>query len=59
MLAAETKRAKGVDDYAMDIGVMGHETTLYYERGSMRGPNAKAKRRLTRRAAAAGLSRAT
>jgi peptidoglycan hydrolase-like protein with peptidoglycan-binding domain len=41
MLAAETKRAKGVDDYAMDISVMGHETTLYYERVSMRGPNGK------------------
>jgi peptidoglycan hydrolase-like protein with peptidoglycan-binding domain len=41
MLAAETKRAKGVDDYAMDVRVMGHETTLYYERVSMRGPNGK------------------
>ncbi|MBT8441766.1 MAG: peptidoglycan-binding protein [Gammaproteobacteria bacterium] len=41
MLAAETKRAKGVDDYAMDVRVMGHEMTLYYERVSMRGPNGK------------------
>ncbi len=41
MLAAESKRAKGVDDYAMDVSVMGHETTLYYERVSMRGPNGK------------------
>ena len=41
MLATESKRAKGVDNYAMDITVMGHETTLYYERVSMRGPNGK------------------
>ncbi len=41
MLAAETERAKGVDDYAMDVSVMGHETTLYYERVTMRGPNGK------------------
>ena len=41
MLAAESKRAKGVDNYAMDIAVMGHESTLYYERTSMRGPNGK------------------
>ncbi len=41
MLEAESKRAKGVDNYAMDIRMMGHETTLYYERVSMRGPNGK------------------
>ncbi len=41
MLEVESKRAKGVDNYAMDITVMGHETTLYYERVSMRGPNGK------------------
>ncbi|MBT8480122.1 MAG: peptidoglycan-binding protein [Deltaproteobacteria bacterium] len=41
MLEAESKRAKGVDNYAMDIVVMGHATTLYYERASMRGPNGK------------------
>ena len=39
MLEAESKRAEGVDNYAMDIAVMGHATTLYYERASMRGPN--------------------
>ncbi len=41
MLEAESKRAKGVDNYAMDITTMGHETTLYYERVSMRGPKGK------------------
>jgi peptidoglycan hydrolase-like protein with peptidoglycan-binding domain len=41
MLAAESKRAKGVDDYAMDLSVMGQESTLYYERVSMPGPNGK------------------
>lgn len=41
MLAAESKRAQGVDDYAMDITTMGHDTTLYYERVSTRGPNGK------------------
>ncbi|MGB5268219.1 MAG: hypothetical protein WBN30_16620, partial [Polyangiales bacterium] len=41
MLEVESKRAKGVDNYAMDITMMGHETTLYYERVSMRGPNGK------------------
>lgn len=41
MLAAETRRAKGVDNYAMDVAMMGHETTLYYERVSMRAPNGK------------------
>jgi len=41
MLEVESKRAKGVDNYAMDIVVMGHETTLYYERVSMRSPNGR------------------
>jgi hypothetical protein len=41
MLEVESRRAKGVDNYAMDITVMGHEMTLYYERVSMRGPNGK------------------
>ncbi|MGB5372807.1 MAG: peptidoglycan-binding domain-containing protein [Polyangiales bacterium] len=41
MLEVESKRAKGVDNYAMDITMMGHQTTLYYERVSMRGPNGK------------------
>lgn len=41
MLEVESKRAKGVENYAMDITMMGHETTLYYERVSMRGPNGK------------------
>jgi len=41
MLEVDRKRAKGVDDYAMDITTMGHATTLYYERVSMRGPNGK------------------
>jgi peptidoglycan hydrolase-like protein with peptidoglycan-binding domain len=41
MLVAESKRAKGVDDYAMDLSVMGHDSTLYYERVSMPGPNGK------------------
>ncbi|MDH3484084.1 MAG: peptidoglycan-binding protein [Myxococcales bacterium] len=41
MLEAESRRAEGVDNYAMDVTVMGHEQTLYYERVSMRGPNGK------------------
>jgi hypothetical protein len=41
MLAVESKRAKGVDNYAMDVTTMGHESTLYYERVSVRGPNGK------------------
>jgi peptidoglycan hydrolase-like protein with peptidoglycan-binding domain len=41
MLAVESKRAKGVDNYAMDVTTMGHESTLYYERVSRRGPNGK------------------
>lgn len=41
MLAVESKRAQSVDDYAMDITTMGHDTTLYYERVSMRGPKGK------------------
>jgi peptidoglycan hydrolase-like protein with peptidoglycan-binding domain len=32
MTGAEAKRAKGVSDYAMDITMMGHDSTLYYER---------------------------
>lgn len=41
MLQGESKRAKGVDNYAMDISMMGHESTLYYERVNMRAPNGK------------------
>ena len=41
MLEVESKRAKGVDDYAMDITMMGHDTTLFYERVSTRAPNGK------------------
>jgi peptidoglycan hydrolase-like protein with peptidoglycan-binding domain len=41
MLEVESKRAKGVDNYAMDVTTMGHETTLYYERVSKRGPKGK------------------
>ena len=41
MLEVESKRAKGVNDYAMDITVMGHDTTLFYERVSTRAPNGK------------------
>lgn len=41
MLKLESQRAKGVDDYAMDVTVMGHTQTLYYERASMRGPDGK------------------
>ncbi len=41
MLKLESQRAKGVDDYAMDVTMMGHEQTLYYERASMRGPDGK------------------
>ncbi|MGD8824883.1 MAG: peptidoglycan-binding domain-containing protein [Myxococcales bacterium] len=44
MLELESKRAEGVSDYAMDVTTMGHETTLYYERVSMRGPNGKPMR---------------
>jgi len=35
MLEFDSKRAKGVSDYAMDITMMNHETTLYYERVSI------------------------
>ena len=41
MLEVESKRAKGVNDYAMDITMMGHDTTLFYERVSTRAPNGK------------------
>ena len=41
MLEVESKRAKGVNDYAMDITMMGHDTTLFYERLSTRAPNGK------------------
>ncbi len=41
MLKLESQRAKGVDNYAMDVTVMGHQQTLYYERVSMRGPDGK------------------
>ena len=41
MLEEESKRAKGVDDYAMDISMMGHDTTLFYERVSAKAPNGK------------------
>jgi len=41
MLEVESKRAKGVNDYAMDISMMGHDTTLFYERVSTRAPNGK------------------
>ncbi len=41
MLEVESKRAKGVDDYAMDITMMGHDTTLFYERVSAKAPNGK------------------
>jgi hypothetical protein len=41
MLEVESKRAKGVNDYAMDITVMGHDTTLFYERVSTHAPNGK------------------
>jgi hypothetical protein len=41
MLEAQSKRAKGIDDYAMDITMMGHDTTLFYERMSTKAPNGK------------------
>lgn len=41
MLEVESKRARGVDDYAMDITMMGHDSTLFYERMSMGVPNGK------------------
>lgn len=41
MLEVESKRAKGVEDYAMDITVMGHDSTLFYERVSTKAPNGK------------------
>jgi peptidoglycan hydrolase-like protein with peptidoglycan-binding domain len=41
MLEVESKRARGVDDYAMDITMMGHDSTLFYERVSMGAPNGK------------------
>lgn len=41
MLKLESQRAKGIDNYAMDVTVMGHEQTLYYERASMKGPDGK------------------
>jgi peptidoglycan hydrolase-like protein with peptidoglycan-binding domain len=41
MLEVESKRSKGVSDYAMDITMMGHDTTLFYERVSTRAPNGK------------------
>ena len=41
MLEVESQRAKGVDDYAMDVTTMGHDTTLFYERVSTKSPNGK------------------
>lgn len=41
MLEVEAKRARGVSDYAMDITMMGHETTLFYERVSIPVANGK------------------
>ncbi|KPJ96138.1 MAG: hypothetical protein AMS18_01440 [Gemmatimonas sp. SG8_17] len=35
MLELESRRAKGVSDYAMDITMTGHDTTLFYERVSI------------------------
>ena len=41
MLKLESQRAKGVDNYAMDVTMMGRPQTLYYERVSIRGPDGK------------------
>ena len=41
MLEVVSKRARGVDDYAMDITMMGHDSTLFYERVPMGAPNGK------------------
>lgn len=41
MSGAEAKRSKGVSDYAMDITMMGHDSTLYYERVSIPRANAR------------------
>lgn len=39
MQEVDARRAKGVSDYAMDITMMGHDTTLFYERVSIPVPN--------------------
>lgn len=36
-----SQRAEGVTDYAMDITMMGHDTTLFYERVTTRTPTGK------------------
>ena len=41
MLEVDSKRSKGVADYAMDITMMGHDTTLFYERVSVQGAGGK------------------
>ncbi len=35
MFELESRRAQGVSDYAMDVTMMGHESTLFYERVSI------------------------
>ena len=41
MSDADAKRSKGVSDYAMDITMVGHDSTLYYERVSIPRANAR------------------
>lgn len=41
VVETERKRSEGVSDYAMDITIMGHETTQYYERVTIPVPGGK------------------